>query len=90
MSSDHVESEVYRVFSADMLFDIVSKHRLHYDHTTQTGVVLHMLSDVGSSGQFGLTAVADSHEAADALYQRFLRVVDEEAEAARLEASEAR
>jgi hypothetical protein len=78
VASDHVESPGYRVFSADSLFDIVSEHRLHFDHTTQTGVVLHMISDVGSSGQFGLTAIADSHEEADALYRRFLAVLDEE------------
>lgn len=84
VSSDHVESPAYRVFTADSLFDIVSRHRLHYDHTSQTGVVLHMLSDVGASGRFGVTAIADSHEAADALYQRFLGIIDQEVEVCRL------
>ena len=68
-----------REFSADSLFDIVSERRLHFDHTTQTGIVLHMVSDVGRSGQIGLTVIADSHEEADALYRRFLDVLDEEA-----------
>jgi hypothetical protein len=85
VSSDHVEDEAYRVFNTDMLFDIVSRHRLHYDHSTQTGIILHMLRDVATSGQFGVTAVADSHEKADALYQRFLDILDEEALVAKLE-----
>ena len=52
---------------------------------TQTGIILHMLRDVATSGQFGVTAVADSHEKADALYQRFLDILDEEALVAKLE-----
>ena len=73
----------YRVFTPDSLFDIVSRHRLHYDHTSQTGIVLHMLCDVGGSGQFGVTAIADSHAEADALYERFLAVIEQEAQARR-------
>ncbi len=83
VSSDHVESPAYRVFTPDSLFDTVSRHGLHYDHTTQTGVVLHMLSDVGGSGQFGVTAIADSHAEADALYERFVSVIEQEAQACR-------
>ena len=78
VSSDHVESLAYRVFTPDRLFDIVSQRRLHYDHASQTGIILHMLSDVGGSGQFGATAIADSHQAADALYRRFLDILEEE------------
>jgi hypothetical protein len=74
------QSPAYRVFTPDSLFDIVSRHRLHYDHARQTGVVMHMLSDVGGSGRFEVTAIADTHEAADALYHRFLAVLDREAQ----------
>ncbi len=83
VSSDHVESPAYRVFTPDIILDIVSDHRLHFDHTTQTGVILHMLNNVGGAGQFGATAIADSHRGADALYQRFLSIIGEEAEALR-------
>lgn len=79
VTSDHVESDAYRVFTPDLLFDIVSRHQLHYNHTSQTGIVLHLLSNVGGSGQFGVTAIADSHQEADALYERFLDVVNREA-----------
>jgi hypothetical protein len=41
---DHVESPLYRVLTAEMLFDLVSRHRLHFDHARKTGVVMHMLS----------------------------------------------
>ena len=79
VASDHVESPLYRAFTADALFDIVSAHRFHFDHTSQTGVVLHMISGVGSSGRLGVTAIDNSPEEADALYQRFVAMLDEEA-----------
>ncbi len=73
VASDHVESEAYRVFTPDSLMDIVSRHRLHYDHARQTGVVMHMLCNVGVSGTLGATVIADTHEAADALYDALRR-----------------
>jgi hypothetical protein len=79
VASDHVESPQYSVFTPDDLFDVVSRHRLHFDHTSQTGVVLHMLSAVGDVGRLGVTAIADTPDQADALYQRFVAVLDEEA-----------
>jgi hypothetical protein len=79
VASDHIESPDYRVFTPGILFDIVSRHRLHFDHTCQSGIILHMLNNVGGAGQFGATAVADSHEEADALYQGFLSIIKQEA-----------
>jgi len=85
VSSDHVESHAYRVFMPDDLFDIVSRHRLHFDHTSQTGVLMHMITGVGEAGRVGVTAIHNSPAEAEALYQRFVSVLDEEA-AARLKA----
>ncbi|MBA2448833.1 MAG: hypothetical protein H0V51_12485, partial [Chloroflexi bacterium] len=44
-----------------------------------TGVVMHMLSCVSSLGRLGVTAIADTPADADALYQKFVSVLDEEA-----------
>jgi hypothetical protein len=79
VATDHLESPLYRVFTPEDLFDVVSRHRLHFDHTSQTGVVLHMLSAVGDIGRLGLTAIADAPQEADALYEQFVAVLDEEA-----------
>jgi hypothetical protein len=79
VASDHVESPDYRVFTPDDLLEIVSVHGLHFDHTRQTGVVLHMLSSVGTHGRFGFTAIGDSPEGAQTLYDQTVRICDEEA-----------
>lgn len=81
VASDHVESDRYRVFRPDDLFDIVSRRHLHFDHARQTGIVLHMLPSVSEAGRFGLTAVANTPEEANELYRRSLDVFDEEAQA---------
>jgi hypothetical protein len=79
VASDHEASPHYRVFTPDDLFDIVARHGLHFDQSRQTGIVLHMLSALGSHGSFGLTAVADTHADADALFQRAVSIIRQEA-----------
>ena len=79
VASDHVESPAYRVFTHNDLFDVVARHGLHFDHTRQTGIVLHMLNAVAESGSFGLTAVAGTRAEAEALYQRAVQIFDAEA-----------
>lgn len=82
VASDHVESPQYRAFTPDDLFDIVIRHKLHFDHATQTGVVLHMVSGLSEVGRTGLTAVADSAEEARWMYDAVTRVLNSEAEGA--------
>ena len=78
VASDHVESPRYRTLTPDDLFDIVVRHKLHFDQTRQTGVVFHMMSALGELGRTGLTAVGNSHEDAKATYERTIAVLDEE------------
>lgn len=85
VASDHVESPDYRVFTTADLYDIVSRHRLHFDHTSQTGVVLHMMSSVGGFGLFGVTCIGNTAEEADALYHEFKNVLNTEAGMAKRE-----
>jgi hypothetical protein len=81
VASDHVHSPAYRHFTHMDLFDIVARHGLHFDQSRQTGVVFHMLNGIGEQGAFGLTAVANSRDEAEALYKKTVDVLDREAEA---------
>jgi hypothetical protein len=82
VASDHIASPSYRAFTPDALFDILSHHRLQFDHTSQTGVVLHLMSAVGSRGFLGATCIGNSPEDAQAIYNRLVAVLDEEAASA--------
>jgi pheganomycin biosynthesis PGM1-like protein len=79
VASDHVESPRYRAFTPDDLFDIVARHKLHFDQSRQTGVVLHMMGALSELGRVGLTAVGDSPQEAEELYHRTIAVLDDEA-----------
>jgi len=81
VASDHVESETYRAYTTEDLFDLVSKHRLQFDQTCQRGIVMHMLSSVGSEGRLGVTAIGDDAADAEQLYQHFIALLDEQANA---------
>jgi hypothetical protein len=82
VASDKVVSPLFRAFTPDDLFDIVARHGLHFDHARQTGVVFHMLGALGECGRMGLTAVGNSPAEADAIQNRALAVLEEEAQAA--------
>jgi hypothetical protein len=82
VASDHVESPLYRGFTPEDLYDIVVRHKLHFDHASQTGAVFHMVSALPEIGRTGVTAVADSPEEAQWMYDRVVGVLDEEAKGA--------
>lgn len=76
VASDHLKSTAYKALTAADLIDVASNHRLHFDHTKQTGIVLHMLSCISALGEFGMTAIGDTPEHAEAIYQHYISVLD--------------
>ncbi|MFN2543237.1 MAG: peptide ligase PGM1-related protein [Actinomycetota bacterium] len=78
VASDHVEAHAYRGLTPEDLFDLVVRRGLHFDQSRQTGVVFHMMSGLSELGRVGLTAVENSHGAAQALYERVVAALDEE------------
>lgn len=85
VATDHLESDDLRALSVDDLFDAVARHGLHFDQSSQTGVVFHMISSITGCGRVGMTAVGNTPEQAMALYERAQRTMLEEAAAARRE-----
>jgi hypothetical protein len=80
VASDHLQSDRYRAFTHEDLFDLAARHGLHFDAVHQTGVVFHMMNALGELGALGLTAVGNTQAEADALYARTVRALDAEAE----------
>jgi hypothetical protein len=70
VATDHLEHDLLRGLSHRDLFDLAVRHRLHFDHARQAGVVFHMMSTLTELGRVGFTAVADTAAQADALYRR--------------------
>ncbi len=79
IANDHLKKPHYRVFTPDILFDIFTEHRLHFNHANQVGVVLHMISCVGTNGSLGLTVIGNTKAETAELYDHVQRVLDQEA-----------
>ncbi|WP_193046425.1 peptide ligase PGM1-related protein [Mycolicibacterium baixiangningiae] len=82
VATDHLESAGLRALSVDDLFDAVARHGMHFDQSSQTGVVFHMISSLSGCGRVGMTAVGDTATDAMALYQRAQHTLLQEAAAA--------
>jgi hypothetical protein len=76
VATDALKSEAFKKLTPKQLFDLVSAHRLHFDHTRHTVIVLHMISSVSTLGKLGLTAIGDSPEHAQDIYQKFVDVLE--------------
>jgi hypothetical protein len=79
VANDHLRSEHYRMFTPEILFDILTAHRLHFNHANQVGIIPHMISCVGTNGSVGLTAIANTPTAAQKLYDNFRQTLNDEA-----------
>ena len=86
VATDHLESDSLRALTVEDLFDIVARHRLHFDQSRQVGVVFHMISCVTEHGRVGLTAVGNTPAEAEAMSRRAERTLLDEARAALEEA----
>ena len=81
VASDHVHAAAYRAFTHDDLFDLAARHGLHFDQPRQKGIVFHMVNGVGESGSLGLTAVGNTRQEAEALYDKMVAALNAEAAA---------
>jgi hypothetical protein len=79
VATDHLEAPELRSMNADDLFESVAVHEIHFDQSTQTGVVFHMISSITEHGRVGLTAVGDTSGEADAIFHHAQRVLLAEA-----------
>ena len=87
VATDHLESDELRALSIADLFDVVARHRLHFDQSRQAGIVFHMISCITEHGRVGMTAVGDSATHAMQLYKEAQSVLLQEAREARQESA---
>lgn len=80
VASDHIESVRYRCLDYETLFELAVREGLHFDHTRNRGVVFHMLGALGDRGRVGATAIGDSRQDAQKLYDDAVAAIDKEAQ----------
>ncbi len=77
-ATDNLWSERYRGLLPDDLIEILTLNKLHYSHTTESGVLFHLIGALSEFGKLGVTALGNSHQEADELYRHALSVLDRE------------
>jgi hypothetical protein len=82
-ATDNLVDERLRRLIPEDLMDILVERNLHFDETTQKGVVFSLISALSEHGKLGLLAIDETPEGADALFDNTVAVVLEEAESTR-------
>jgi len=77
-ATDNLHSERYRGLLPEDLMDILTINKLHYSYRTESGVLFHLIGAVSEFGKLGMTAIANSRDEVEDLYQRTLAVLDRE------------
>jgi hypothetical protein len=73
-----LRSEAYRGPGPEDLIEITTANHLHYDHSTETGALFHMIGALSQHGKLGLTAIGNSHAEARQIQERAIAVLDQE------------
>ncbi len=78
IASDNLQKPQYHGLLPYDLMDIIAKHHLHFDSSTKTGTVFHLMGALSEFGKVGLTSIGNSWEQAEAIYQNVENVLDNE------------
>ena len=77
-ATDNLQSERYAGLLPEDLIEILTYNKLHYSHASESGVLFHLIGALSEFGKLGMTAIANSRQEVDDLYQRSLRVLERE------------
>ncbi|MBH8577690.1 carboxylate-amine ligase [Nostocaceae cyanobacterium CENA369] len=78
IATDNLQKDRYRGLLPNDLMDIIAHHRLHFDSGTETGTVFHLMGCLSQFGKLGLTSIGDSPQQAEDIYNKVVKVLDEE------------
>ena len=77
-ATDNLQREHYRGLLPNDLMDIIADHQLHFDTSTETGTVFHLMGCLSEFGKLGLTSIGNSPQQAEEIYRRVVRAIDAE------------
>lgn len=78
LSTDNLQKPQYCGLLPDDLMDIIAKHHLHFDSSTKTGTVFHLMGALSEFGKLGLTCIGNSRQEAEDIYQQVKASLDQE------------
>lgn len=76
--SDNLKSDRYKGLSPHDLIDIAMVNDLHYDGTSQEGVMFHLIGALSQFGKLGVVCIAGTPERAREFYAKIVSVLEKE------------
>jgi hypothetical protein len=76
--SDNLKSDKYRGLSPHDLIDIAMVNDLHYDGTSQEGVMFHLIGALSQYGKLGVVCIGSTPERAREFYAKIVSVLEKE------------
>ena len=76
VATDNLQKDRYRGLLPNDLMDIIAYYQLHYDPTTETGTIFHLMGCLSEFGKLGLTCIGNSAQQAQDLYQKVINGLD--------------
>lgn len=83
VASDNLISEKYKRLLPEDLIDIITYAKLHFNSTTNTGVIFHMIGAVSQYGKFGVTCIGNTPTEAQDFYDKTVRIIQQESSTTR-------
>jgi hypothetical protein len=78
IATDNLQKEAYKGLSPSDLMDIIAQHHLHFNSTTETGTVFHLIGCLSEFGKLGLTSIGNSPQEARIIYDKVIQALDHE------------
>lgn len=76
--SDNLQNDNYIGITPPDLIDIAMLHHLHYDGTSQEGVMFHLIGALSQYGKLGVVCIGSTPERAKNFYEQTVKVLDGE------------
>lgn len=76
--SDNLKSENYRGLSPHDLIDIAMVNGLHFDGTSQEGIMFHLIGALSQYGKLGVVCVGSTPQRAREYYAKIISVLEKE------------
>jgi hypothetical protein len=78
IATDNLYRKQYHGLLPRDLMDIIAQHHLHFNSTTETGTVFHLIGCLSEFGKLGVTSIGNSAEEAQEIYDRVIDALDKE------------
>jgi hypothetical protein len=78
IASDNLQKPEYCGLLPNDLMNIIAEHKIHFNSSTKTGTVFHLMGALSEFGKLGLTSIGNSWEEAEVIYRKVEQVLDQE------------